>query len=110
MKRRMFPEHPNDEELLAYVDGEIPSARIRTIRNHLRSCWKCRFILADLESQAEAISRVLSIKLDSNFNRSFKAKEKFLRWRASFEKRQISLFGKRSFILLADMVRVAPAQ
>ena len=110
MKRRMFPEHANVEELLAYLDGEISSARIRTIHNHLRSCWKCRFVLADLESQAEAISRLLSAKLDSDIDRTVKAKWKFLQWRASLEKHQKSFFRKRSFILLGDGVGVAVAQ
>ena len=47
----------NDEILLAYLDGEMSMARIRAIRNHLKICWKCRSVLADLESQAKAISR-----------------------------------------------------
>jgi anti-sigma factor RsiW len=110
MKRRMFPEHPNGEELLAYLDGEIPSARMRTIHHHLRRCWKCRFVLTDLESQAEAISRLLSATLDPDIDRTVKAKKTFLQWRASFEKRQKSFFRKRSFILLGDGVRVALAQ
>jgi predicted anti-sigma-YlaC factor YlaD len=44
--------------LLAYLDGEMSMARIRAIRNHFKICWKCRSVLADLESQAEAISRL----------------------------------------------------
>ena len=110
MGASLLSEHPNDEALLAHLDGELSRARTRSIRNHLKSCWKCRFVLADLESQAQTISRLLSAKLDSDIDRSVKAKEKFLRWRALFEKRQKSFFGKRQSLLPGDGVRLALAQ
>jgi anti-sigma factor RsiW len=108
MGASLLSEHPNDAALLAYLDGELSRARTRAVRNHLKSCWKCRFVLADLESQAQTISRLLSAKLD--IHQSGKAKEKFLRWRASFEKRQKSFFGKRRSLLPGNGVRVALAQ
>ena len=110
MGASLFSEHPNDEALLAYLDGELSRARTRSIRNHLKSCWKCRFVLADLESQAQTISRLLSAKLDSDIHQSVKAKERFLRWRALFEKRQKLFFGKRRSLLPGDGLRVALAQ
>jgi hypothetical protein len=67
-------------------------------------------VLADLESQAQTISRLLSAKENSDIDRSVKAKEKFLRWRASFEKQQKSFFGNRRSLLPGDGVRVALAQ
>ena len=59
MRIYRISEHPNEETLLAYVDGELSNARVRAVRNHLTSCWTCRSVLADLESQAEAVSRLL---------------------------------------------------
>jgi len=106
MGASLLSEHPNDEALLAYLDGELSKARTRSIRNHLKSCWKCRFVLADLESQAQTISRLLSAKLDSDPDRFVNAKEKFSRWRASFEKRQKSFFRKTT-ILVARRRRAA---
>jgi anti-sigma factor RsiW len=109
MSRGKLPKHPNDEALLAYLDGEMSGSRIRRIRNHLKSCWKCRSVLADLESQAEIISRLLSAQRDSDTDRSIKATEKFLRWRTSFERGRKSFFGTQRS-LLGDLVRVALAQ
>jgi len=59
MLRNRSREHPNDETLLAYLDAELSNLRMRAIRTHLQICWKCRAALAELESQAVAISRSL---------------------------------------------------
>jgi anti-sigma factor RsiW len=109
MRRRMSSEHANDEVLLAYLDGEVSRARAWPIRNHLKTCWKCRSVLADLEVQAQMIARVLMTQLDSDIDRSVKAKETFLRWRTSFERQQKSYFNARRS-LLGDLLRVALAQ
>lgn len=109
VKKNTLSEHPNDEALLAYLDGEMIGARARSIRNHLKRCWECRSMLAELESQAEAISQLLSAQLDSDIDRSSKAKERFLRWRVSFEGPRKSLFGTQ-FSLLSDGLRIAFAQ
>jgi anti-sigma factor RsiW len=110
MGASLLSEHPNDEALLAYLDGELSRTRTRSIRNHQKSCWKCRFVLADLESQAQTISRLLSAKLDSDIDRSVRAKGRFLRWRVLFEHRQKSFFGKRCSLLPGNGLRVASAQ
>jgi anti-sigma factor RsiW len=102
-------EHFNDEALLAFLDGELSRARTYSIRNHLKCCWKCRCVLADLESQAQMISSLLSVELDSDNHRSIRAKGKFLRWRDSFEERQRSFFGKRRSFLPGNRIRVALA-
>ena len=109
MKRRMSSEHPNDEVLLAYLDGEVSRARARPIRNHLKSCWNCRSVLADLEAQAETISRLLSGRQDSDIGRSAKAKDRFLRWRTSFERQRKSFF-RTQCSLVGHLMRVALAQ
>jgi predicted anti-sigma-YlaC factor YlaD len=85
-------------------------ARIRMIGNHLRNCWKCRSVLADLESQAEAISRLLTANRDSEIDRSTEAKEKFLRWRKAFENRRRFFLRSLPPQLLRNVVRVAFAQ
>lgn len=75
------------------------------ICNHLKSCWRCRSVLADLESQAEALSRLLSAQLGPDRGRFSKAKERFLQWRISYERRRRSLskvrcsFWAKSFAL-----------
>ena len=109
MRIHKISEHPNEETLLAYVDGELSNARVRAVRNHLTSCWTCRSVLADLESQAEAISRLLSDQTKSDIDRSIRAKERFLAWRASFERQRLSLFRERRPAFLAGIVRFALA-
>jgi anti-sigma factor RsiW len=86
-------EHLNDDQLLAYLDGEMSNAQMRAIRNHLRLCWKCRSLLAELEAQVEAISRLLLARTKVDADRSVQAKEKFLEWRHTFET-QRGLFSK----------------
>lgn len=81
-------EHLNDEVLLAYLDGEVSSTRMRTIRSHLRTCWKCRSKLAEVESQVETVSRLLDQKSKYEMERFIQARERFLRWRKDFENRQ----------------------
>jgi len=95
--------------MLAYLDGELSSSQIRTVRDHLKSCWKCRSVLADLESQAEAVSRLLSVQTDADIDRSIRAKERFFRWRDSFEKRRHFLFRERHCVLFTETLRVGLA-
>ena len=105
MRTPKVSKHLNEEVLLAYLDGELSSSRIRRVRNHLTSCWKCRSVLADLETQAEAVSRLLSVQLDSEIDRSIRGKERFLRWRELFEKRRDFLSRQRQSVLYTDMVK-----
>jgi anti-sigma factor RsiW len=88
MRIRRSREHLDDEVLVAYLDGEISDARMHAIRTHLNLCWKCRSALAELESQAETISRLLAEKSKDEIDRFLRARERFLRWRNVFEAKQ----------------------
>jgi len=44
--------HPEEGQLLRYLDGELPGRRARQIRKHLEACWHCRAELEELESTA----------------------------------------------------------
>jgi len=92
MSAKQSREHLEDEVLLAYLDGEMSNTRMRVIRNHLRTCWKCRSTLAEVESQVETISRLLDRKSKYEKERFVQAREKFLRWRKDFEIRQKFFF------------------
>jgi len=109
MRTHRMSEHPDEEALLAFLDGELSSSGIRTVRDHLMSCWKCRSVLADMESQAEAVSRLLSVQLNSDIDRSIRAKERFFRWRESFEKGRQILFCETHCILFAEALQVGLA-
>ena len=51
----LFRRHCSDETLLAHVDGELPVTRTG-VNRHLRSCWRCRARLAELEEQTRALA------------------------------------------------------
>jgi hypothetical protein len=42
--------HPDDGQLLRYLDGELPGRKARQVRSHLLACWQCRAELEELES------------------------------------------------------------
>jgi hypothetical protein len=52
--------HPQAEELLLFVDGELPRSSRASIRNHLEGCWKCRTELEQLESVISEFMRYKS--------------------------------------------------
>jgi hypothetical protein len=41
--------HPDDGQLLRYLDGELPGRKARHIRTHLEACWQCRAEVEGLE-------------------------------------------------------------
>jgi anti-sigma factor RsiW len=83
----MATEHPEDTALLAYLDAELPRIATRRMEQHLQSCWKCRSALAELELQAQTVSRLLSHRDESDIARTREAKDKFLRLKESLETR-----------------------
>jgi hypothetical protein len=42
--------HPEDEQLLRYADGELPTRLSADVRSHLEVCWQCRTELQELET------------------------------------------------------------
>lgn len=43
-------EHISGEDLLLYLDGELPERRKREVRGHLDACWECRARTMSLQS------------------------------------------------------------
>lgn len=42
--------HPEEGQLLRYLDGELPGRKARQIRKHLEACWHCRAELEELQN------------------------------------------------------------
>jgi hypothetical protein len=42
--------HPEDGQLLRYLDGELPRGKANQIRSHLEACWQCRAEIEELQS------------------------------------------------------------
>jgi anti-sigma factor RsiW len=87
MKRNLSNEHPEDTLLLAFMDAELPRATMRSTKQHLQACWKCRATLAELELQAQAVSKLLCQEDESDTVRAEKAKAKFLEKKSALEAR-----------------------
>jgi anti-sigma factor RsiW len=109
MRMSRSREHVNDEHLLAYLDGEMDNTRMRAIRTHLDICWRCRSAMAELEAQAEAVSRLLTEGSNDAIARSVHARERFLQWRNLFEARQRSSFRIMPPQIARNLVRAVLA-
>ena len=57
-------QHPTDDQLLRFADGELPDARAGEIRNHLRACWQCRSELEEIERTIGECVRYRKIVLE----------------------------------------------
>lgn len=49
----LLPPHLDDEQLMAYLDGELPRAARESSRAHIDSCWTCRGRLSALLGRIE---------------------------------------------------------
>ncbi|MCW5964477.1 MAG: zf-HC2 domain-containing protein [Bryobacterales bacterium] len=57
--RPILPEagvHPSREDLMALLDGELPSGRVDEVSNHLERCAGCRSVFARYESLRASFS------------------------------------------------------
>src|SRR6202790_2626205 len=50
MKGSSLTLHPEEEQLLRYLDGELPSPATGEVRSHLEACWQCRAALEELQN------------------------------------------------------------
>ncbi len=46
---RFHAPHPAEEQLLRYVDGELPPKQAAAVRGHLEACWNCRTQLEEMQ-------------------------------------------------------------
>ena len=50
MKGSSLTLHPEEEQLLRYIDGELPAQASGEVRSHLEACWECRAALEELQN------------------------------------------------------------
>jgi len=43
-------QHPDECLLLRYIDGELPSRKLRQVERHLEACWQCRTEVEELQA------------------------------------------------------------
>jgi len=46
-------QHLGDEEIIAYLDGELPRHELERTRTHLESCWSCRSRMGEIQSNID---------------------------------------------------------
>jgi HAMP domain-containing protein len=50
MKGPSLTLHPEEEQLLRFLDGELPANATSEVRSHLEACWQCREQLEQLQN------------------------------------------------------------
>lgn len=58
-------QHPTDEQLLYFADGEMAAATNEDIRGHLKACWQCRHELEEIEQTISQCVRYRKVVLDT---------------------------------------------
>jgi hypothetical protein len=86
MLKSLLQKHCSDESLLAHLDGELSLRRERAVKRHLATCWDCRARLAELEQQAESVTRSLAEQRFPGSHHIEGAKRRFLEAREEFER------------------------
>lgn len=66
MSSRLYLQHPEDDQLLAFADGELHGLAASRIRRHLKECWRCRTQLEDLQSTVTGFMRYKEQALEAN--------------------------------------------
>jgi anti-sigma factor RsiW len=82
MKLRIEPRrHCSDEQLLAWLDGELQPTAARWVQSHLKICWECRARLQDIDGQVSLVVETLIETRHLEMDRAARAKAVFLAWR-----------------------------
>lgn len=79
-------KHCSDEQLLAYLDGQLPLLRRFAVRQHLMDCWQCRARRDELSQQTNALMQRFQDPWLANSLDVAGAKERFARARVSYER------------------------
>ena len=90
MWNRLIRKHCPDEDLLAYLDGELSPVRYTRVQKHLNLCWECRRRSNELEVQARAIASALHDDTLPGPERTLQARLRFLTWQRGFEQHLIA--------------------
>jgi hypothetical protein len=57
MSNNFYSPHPEDDDLLSYSDNELEGSGARSVRKHLKECWRCRTQLEDLQATVTGFMR-----------------------------------------------------
>jgi len=58
--------HPSEEDLLYYVDGELPPREAASVREHLEACWTCRVRTEQVQETISSFVRFLTDSITPN--------------------------------------------
>lgn len=100
----MNARHYSDEELLAYLDGEVSFPRRARLGGHLRTCWSCRARLSEVEQRIEAVTRLVHADQFPGADRIAEARARFQVWARNYRQtdgRQTASLGWEAAALAA---------
>ena len=83
-----FPRHCSDEDLIAYLDGELSGIRRYTTRTHMQRCWKCRVQLSELEQDVVLVTKAAGNAAYPNPERVARAERNFFAWAESIPEKR----------------------
>jgi Putative zinc-finger len=63
---KVATEHPGDERLLRFLDGELAARDASQVRKHLDACWECRAELKEIEQTIGDCVRYRKMVLESS--------------------------------------------
>jgi anti-sigma factor RsiW len=63
---RTTRQHPSDEDLVAFLDGELPSTRRPGVESHLHACPRCESRSADMRAALTRVTAHLQASVDAD--------------------------------------------
>lgn len=69
--------HPSDEELLAFLDGELSAKPANKVQKHLERCWACRAKRENVERSISAFINYRSVALADSAEVPPRARKRF---------------------------------
>ena len=69
--------HPSDEELLAFLDGELSAKPASKVQKHLEACWACRAKREKMERSISAFINTRSAALADTAEAAPRARKRF---------------------------------
>jgi anti-sigma factor RsiW len=63
-------DHPLEEDLHAYLDGELPAGQMGALAEHLEECASCRTQLMEIEALFHEIESLREVRLEGSYARA----------------------------------------
>ena len=62
----LYPNHPSQDDLMYFLDGELSSKKSAKLKEHLDHCWQCRTRAAELQETIREFVSFVNDKCDDH--------------------------------------------